>query len=230
MDKIKTKQILQATGLPVVDYQSYRRAELERNPERILDDIEDHFDYPCFVKPANGGSSIGVSKVHSRDELRQATLLAASYDQKILVEKAINCREVECAVLGNEDLLASVVGEVIIRDECEFYDYHAKYIEPSTKVIPAEIPDDMALEVQQQSIKAFRALDLSSLARFDFFLEKETKNIYLNEVNTLPSFTEDCMYPKLCEASGLSYPDLLERLIELAVESYADRQRNATTF
>ncbi|GCF07272.1 D-alanine--D-alanine ligase family protein [Dictyobacter arantiisoli] len=229
MDKEKTKQILQSIGLPVVDYKAYRRAELERNPEAILDDIEERFDYPCFVKPANGGSSIGVSKVRSREELRKAAHLATFYDHKILVEKAINCREVECAILGNEDLQASVVGEVIIRDECDFYDYHAKYIEPSTKIIPAQISDNLTYEIQQQSIKAFRALDLTSLARFDFFLEKETQNIYINEVNTLPSFTEDCMYPKLCEASGLAYPDLLERLIELAVESYEDRQRNAAS-
>ncbi|GER91662.1 D-alanine--D-alanine ligase A [Dictyobacter vulcani] len=229
MDKEKTKQILRAAGLPVVDYKSYRRAELERNPEKVLDDIEKNFDYPCFVKPSNGGSSIGVSKVRSREELRQAAYLAANYDHKILIEKAIECREVECAILGNEDLQASVVGEVIIRDECDFYDYHAKYVEPSTKIIPALISDDLALEIQEQSIKAFRALDLTSLARFDFFLEKDTHNIYINEVNTLPSFTEDCMYPKLCEASGLAYPDLLERLIELAVESYEDRQRNSSS-
>jgi D-alanine-D-alanine ligase len=227
MDKEKTKQVLQAAGLPVVEYRAYRRSAWDRNPEGIMDNIEDSFAYPCFVKPANGGSSIGVSKVRSREQLRQAVELAVSYDRKFLVEKAISCREIECAVLGNDDPQPSVVGEVLIREEYDFYDYHAKYIVPSEKVIPANIPTDIAQEVQRQSILAFEALDLSGLARFDFFLDKETGNIYINEVNTLPSFTEECMYPKLCEASGLSYTDLLERLIEMAVEAHADRQRSS---
>jgi D-alanine-D-alanine ligase len=227
MDKEKMKQVLQTTDIALVDYKSYRRSHWERDPEDIMDEIEKELQYPCFVKPANGGSSIGVSKVRSRLQLRSAIDLAASYDRKIIIERGLNCRELECAVLGNEEPEASVVGEVLLHKGCDFYDYDAKYIQPCLKAIPADIPLSLALQVQEQSIQAFRTLDMTGLARFDFFLENETNKLYLNEINTLPSFTEDCMYPKLCEASGIAYPELLERLIELAIESHEERQRSS---
>ena len=228
MDKEKTKVVFRDAGLPIVDFLAYRRSAWERSPEVILDAIERRLGYPCFVKPANSGSSIGVSKARNRDELKHAMEAAADYDRKIVVERAINCRELECSVLGNDEPRSSVIGEVIVNNE--FYDYQAKYIDQSSyTVVPADIPNVTAEEIRRMSIQAFLALDLSGLARVDFFLEKETNRIYINEVNTLPSFTPQCMYPKLCEASGLSYPHLLDRLIELAMERHADRQRNRIT-
>jgi len=228
MDKEKMKMVFQSVGLPIVDYVVYRRNEWERSPETIMDAIEQRFGYPCFVKPVNLGSSVGVSKAHSREELEHAINVAAEYDRKIIIERAIDCREVECAVLGNDEPIASVLGEVISSNE--FYDYRAKYIDnKSQTIIPANIPQATAEEVRRQSVQAFLALDLSGLARVDFFIEKQTGKVYINEVNTMPGFTQISMYPKLWQASGVSYPELLERLIELALERHADRQRNRTT-
>ena len=193
-----------------------------------MDAIEQHLGYPCFVKPVNLGSSVGVNKAHDRGELEHAIDVAAEYDNKIIIERGINCRELECAVLGNDEPLASVVGEVEASNE--FYDYNAKYIDNKSQVIiPANIPQTTREEVRRQAIKAFLALDLSGLARVDFFLEKETGQVYINEVNTLPGFTEISMYPKLWEASGLPYSQMLDRLIELAIERHADKQRNRTS-
>ena len=228
MDKEKMKMIFRAAGLPVVDSLAFRRNEWERSPENIVAAIERRLNYPCFVKPANSGSSIGVNKARNCDELERAMKVAADYDHKIIVERAINCRELECSVLGNDEPKPSVIGEVIVNNE--FYDYQAKYIDQNSHtVVPADVPQETAEEMRRMATQAFLALDLSGLARVDFFLEQETNHIYINEVNTLPSFTPQCMYPKLCEASGLSYPYLLERLIELALERHADRQRNRIT-
>lgn len=228
MDKEKMKIVFQAVGLPVVDYLVYRRNEWERSPETILDAIEQRLGYPCFVKPVNLGSSVGVNKAHDRAELAHVINVAAEYDRKIIIERGINCRELECAVLGNDEPTASVVGEVVASNE--FYDYNAKYINNKSQIIiPAQIPQATAEEVRRQSVQAFLALDLSGLSRVDFFLEKETGKVYINEVNTLPGFTQISMYPKLWEASGLPYSQLLDRLIELALERHADRQRNRTS-
>lgn len=228
MDKEKMKMVFQSVGLPIGDYLVYRRSEWERAPEPVLDAIEQRLGYPCFVKPVNLGSSVGISKAHDRGELEHALHVAAAYDRKIIIEQYINCRELECAVLGNDEPVVSVVGEVIASNE--FYDYNAKYIDnQSQTIIPADIPATTAAEVRRQAIQAFLALDLSGLARVDFFLEKETGNVYINEVNTMPGFTQISMYPKLWEASGLPYTQLLERLIELAQERYEDRQRNRTS-
>jgi len=228
MDKEKMKMVFSSVGLPIVDYLVYRRNAWERSPETIMDAIEQHLGYPCFVKPVNLGSSVGVNKAHDRGELEHAIDVAAEYDNKIIIERGINCRELECAVLGNDEPLASVVGEVEASNE--FYDYNAKYIDNKSRVIiPAAIPQTTAEEVRRQAIKAFLALDLSGLARVDFFLEKETGQVYINEVNTLPGFTEISMYPKLWEASGLPYSQMLDRLIELAIERHADKQRNRTS-
>src|SRR5205823_2786755 len=172
MDKEKMKLVFQAVGLPVVDSLVCRRNEWERSPESILDAIEARLGYPCFAKPANLGSSVGVSKAHNREELEHAIRVAAEYDRKIMIERSVNCRELECSVLGNDEPIASVVGEVIPSNE--FYDYNAKYIDNrSQTLIPADIPQATAEEVRRQSVQAFSALDLSGLARVDFFLEKE---------------------------------------------------------
>jgi len=228
MDKEKMKMVFSSVGLPIVDYLVYRRNAWERSPETIMDAIEQHLGYSCFVKPVNLGSSVGVNKAHNRGELEHAINVAAEYDRKIIIERGINCRELECAVLGNDEPLASVVGEVEASNE--FYDYNAKYIDNKSRaIIPANIPQPTREEVRRQAIKAFLALDLSGLARVDFFLEKETGQIYINEVNTLPGFTEISMYPKLWEASGLPYSQMLDRLIELAIERHADKQRNRTS-
>lgn len=228
MDKEKMKMIFRSAGLPIVDYVVFRRSEWERSPETIMNALEQSLTYPIFVKPVNLGSSVGITKAHDRHELEHAINVAAEYDRKILAEQGINCREFECAVLGNDEPLASVVGEIISSNE--FYDYRAKYIDgKSQAIIPADIPQEIAEEIRRQSIKAFVALDLSGLARVDFFLEKETGKVYINEVNTMPGFTEISMYPKLWEASGLPYAQLLDRLIELAIERHEDRQRNRTS-
>jgi D-alanine-D-alanine ligase len=228
MDKEKMKMIFQRVGLPVGDYLVYRRSAWERAPEPILDAIEQRLGYPNFVKPVNLGSSVGVNKAHDRAELLHCINEAAEYDRKIIIEKSIDCREVECAALGNDEPLISVVGEVISSNE--FYDYRAKYIDNKSQVIiPADIPQAIAEEVRRQAALAFQSLDLSGLARVDFFLERGTNQVYINEVNTMPGFTSISMYPKLWEASGLPYKELIDRLIELAIERHSDQQRNRTS-
>lgn len=227
MDKEKMKMIFQQVDFPIGPFLTFRRRQWEQMPDRVLDSTEQRLGYPVFVKPANLGSSVGISKAHDRGELEQALHLAASYDRKIVIEAAISCRELECAVLGNDEPIASVVGEVVPSNE--FYDYNAKYIDDkSSVIIPAAIPQEISQQVRQLSLQAFQELDLSGLARVDFFLERETNKVYINEVNTLPGFTQISMYSKLWDASGLPYPELLDRLIELALERHADSQRNRT--
>jgi D-alanine-D-alanine ligase len=228
MDKEKMKLIFQAVGLPVVNYMVFHRNHWENKPEFILDAVEQRLGFPCFVKPVNLGSSVGINKAHDRIELEHAINVAAEYDHKIIIEHGLNCREVECGVLGNDEPLASVIGEVISSNE--FYDYRAKYLDGKSEVvIPADIAQETAEEVRRQAVQAFLALDLSGLARVDFFIERGTEQVYINEVNTMPGFTTISMYPKLWEASGLSYAQLMDRLIELAIERHADRQRNRTS-
>jgi D-alanine-D-alanine ligase len=227
MDKDKAKLLFQAAGLPVVPWITATRREVENTPDAVVAAITARFGLPVFAKPANLGSSVGIMKAHDEDELRQALAFAARYDRKIVIEPAINCREIECAVLGNDDPEASIAGEVV--PSGEFYDYRAKYIDGESElIIPAPIPDEIMQSVRQMAVQAFRALDLNGLARVDFFLERDTNQIYLNEVNTMPGFTEISMYPKLWEATGVPYPQLIDRLIALAVERHADRSRNET--
>jgi len=228
MDKEKMKLIFRAVGLPVVDSLAFRRWQWEMLPDMALEMVEQRLGYPCFVKPANAGSSIGVGKAFSRPELEQAMQTAFMYDSKILIEHALHCRELECSVLGNYEPFVSGIGEVLVRRE--FYDYTAKYLHGGSRIV---LHPDISLAqshaMRQMAVQAFQVLDLSGLARVDFFLEHETGQIYINEVNTLPSFTPACMYCRLCEEAGLSYSLLLDRLIELALERYADHQRNRTT-
>ncbi|NLG27569.1 MAG: D-alanine--D-alanine ligase, partial [Chloroflexi bacterium] len=201
------------------------RAEAQAEITRI----EAQFAYPVFIKPANLGSSVGVSKAHDRAELTRGLDLAARFDRKILVERAVNAREIECAVLGNDDPIASVVGEVVPCNE--FYDYSAKYVETgSTLHIPAELSDETARQVRELAVRAFVALDCAGMARADFFVCRDTGQVYINELNTIPGFTSISMYPKLWAASGIPYPELIDRLIELALERHADKQSSETRY
>lgn len=229
MDKEKAKMVFQAAGLPVVPWVVARRHENERDPEALCDRIEARFGYPVFVKPANMGSSVGVGKAHDRNELRDVLATALEYDRKAVVEPGVNCRELECAVLGNDEPIASIVGEVVPSNE--FYDYRAKYVDNASRLyLPAELPQALMESVRRMAVEAFLALDLSGLARVDFFLDKDSDQIYINEVNTMPGFTQISMYPKLWEASGVPYPELLDRLIQLGIERYAEKQRNRTSY
>ncbi len=229
MDKAVMKDVFKAHGLPIVRYRVYKRRELERSQKRIEDQIEQELGYPCFVKPANLGSSVGVSKVHNRAELAPALHLAASYDRKIVVEEGINAREIECSVLGNDEPEASVLGEIIPCNE--FYDYNAKYIDDRSElVIPAPLPESLAQRIRQLAIQAFLAVDCAGMARVDFLLDRETLDVYVNEVNTIPGFTAISMYPKLWEASGLPYSALIDRLIELALERHEEKRKTRTSY
>ncbi len=228
MDKEKMKMVFSSVGLPVGKYLVYRRKQWQRDPETILNTIEEQLGYPNFVKPVNLGSSVGINKAHDRRELEHALNSAAEYDRKTIIECGIDCRELECGVLGNDEPIASVVGEIIPSNE--FYDYNAKYIDNKSQiVVPADLPQTTVEEVRHQAVQAFLALDLSGLARIDFFLEKGTGKVYINEVNTLPGFTQISMYPRLWSASGVAYSDLLDRLIELAIERHTDCQQNRTS-
>ncbi|NLM59679.1 MAG: D-alanine--D-alanine ligase [Clostridium sp.] len=225
MDKIYAKIIFEKAGIPQADYLYFTRKEIGRNIDRVISKIEEKFAYPIFVKPSNAGSSVGVSKAHDRDELERGLNLAARYDRKVLIEEFINGREVECAVLGNDDPEASTVGEVVPGNE--FYDYKAKYIDNSSKIkVPADLPKETVEEIRGYAVKAFKALDCCGLARVDFFVHKETGKVYINEINTMPGFTSISMYPMLWEASGVPYGELIERLINLAIERYEDNSRD----
>jgi D-alanine-D-alanine ligase len=181
--------------------------------------------YPCFVKPANMGSSVGVAKAHDPSELAAAMIAASHYDRRLLVEAGLDVREFEVSVLGNDDPIASIAGEVVAGNE--FYDYDAKYVDESSQIIiPADIDGDTVASLQEMAIATFIALDLAGLARVDFFIERGTDHIYVNEVNTLPGFTSISMYPMLWEASGIPLPELVNRLVELAVERHGERHRH----
>jgi D-alanine-D-alanine ligase len=227
MDKVVQKTLWRGLGLPVVDFTSVLRRELETDPESVLDRVDQQLGYPCFTKPANLGSSVGVSKARNREELEAGLSAAARYDSKLLVERAVDARELEVGVLGNEDPAASIVGEIL--PGAEFYDYRAKYLDTGSQaIIPADIPAETAREVQRLAVRAFQAVDAKGLARVDFFLERGTGRLILNEINTMPGFTEISMYPKLWEASGVPFPELVTRIAELGLERFADRARNAT--
>src|SRR5271163_2776881 len=224
MDKDVAKRLLQAAKIAVVPWITVQRAEWEREPKEIQRAIEKKFKYPVFVKPATLGSSVGMTKVHSRAELAPALNLAAEFAMKILVERAMVAREIEVSVLGNSDPKASIPGEIV--PHREFYDYAAKYLEEGTQLlIPAELKPAQAEKIQTMAIAAFRALELSGMARVDFFMEKAAGKIYLNEVNTIPGFTSISMYPKLWEATGIPFRELIDRLITLALEQHAEKSR-----
>jgi D-alanine-D-alanine ligase len=224
MDKDVAKRLLQAAKIPVVPWIAVPRTEWEKHPADVERAIEDKFQYPVFVKPATLGSSVGMTKVHSREELAPALNLAAEFAQKILVERAMVAREIEVSVLGNSEPAASIPGEIV--PHREFYDYAAKYLEEGTQLlIPAKLKPAQVKTFKKLAVDAFRALELSGMARVDFFLEKEGGKIYLNEVNTIPGFTSISMYPKLWEASGIPFRDLIDKLIELALEQHREKAR-----
>ncbi|HEV2484650.1 MAG TPA: D-alanine--D-alanine ligase family protein [Terracidiphilus sp.] len=230
MDKDVMKRLFSQARLPIVKHVTLLRADWERSPLKAVSHVEAALKYPVFVKPANLGSSLGISKVHDRGELGPALMLAARYDRKLVVEQGVGgkkarARELEVAVLGNDSPEASVVGEIIPGKE--FYDYEAKYLsEGSVPVIPAKLTRAETKQVREMAVAAFRACDLSGLARVDFLMEPDGKRrLFLNEVNTMPGFTRISMYPKLWEATGLSYRSLITQLIELALERFEEKRR-----
>ncbi|MSP13589.1 MAG: D-alanine--D-alanine ligase [Chloroflexi bacterium] len=228
MDKIAMKYIFQAHGLPVLPFVAVGRGRWESTPDTILERLEAALGYPMFVKPANMGSSIGISKARNRETLKMALDQAARYDRKLVVEKGIEVREIEVSVLGNDDPIASVPGEVVPSNE--FYDYAAKYLDnASGLLIPAPLSAAQRDEVRRLALRAFLALDCAGMARCDFLMDKHSGVFWLNEINTIPGFTPISMYPKLWEASGISYPELVERLIDLALERHAEKQRIEVT-
>jgi D-alanine-D-alanine ligase len=235
MDKDVMKRLFSAARLPIVKHVSVLRSEWEKSPRKVVARIESALKYPLFVKPANLGSSVGISKAHDRTELGPALSLASRFDRKLVIEQGVGgakkkARELEVAVLGNDDPKASVVGEIIPGKE--FYDYEAKYLsDGSVPVIPAKLTAAESTQIRAMAVEAFRACDLSGLARVDFLMEPDGKRrIYLNEVNTLPGFTSISMYPKLWEATGLGYSDLITTLIELALERHSERSRTSFSF
>jgi len=229
MDKTVMKVLFQARGLKVADWVVVRRRDWRVAPAKVTAAVEQGFSFPLFVKPASLGSSVGISKVHNHDELGPALELAASFDRKILVEAAVpEAREIECAVLGNDDPEASVPGEII--SAREFYDYEAKYLDNQSRdEIPAKLSDTEARDIRRQSITAFEAIDGTGLARVDFLLSRSTGDLFINEINTMPGFTTISMFSKLWQASGVSYPTLVDRLITRAIERHADKQESKTS-
>ena len=230
MDKVVAKQLFRQVGIPVTDDVPFLWREYEHKGKEILATIERSLGYPCFVKPANLGSSVGITKAHDRKELIAAIKLAALYDRKILVEESIEQgREIEMSVLGNDDPIASVPGEIIPSNE--FYDYDAKYVDgKSTAVVPAKLTRPVVRKLQELAVRGFKALDCAGMARVDFLVKRRTNRIFLNEINTIPGFTSISMYPKLWVASGIAYGELLDRLIALAIERHAERTKLRTTF
>jgi D-alanine-D-alanine ligase len=233
MDKAIMKDLFRSAGLPIVRHVAVLRSEWNRDQKKMVKRVEGALKYPVFVKPANLGSSVGISKAHDGKELGPAMDEAAKYDRKIVIEegaggKKYKAREFECAVLGNDEPKASVVGEIVPIKE--FYDYDAKYIvEGSEPIIPAKISKKMQKQIQEMSILGFRAVDCSGLARVDFLMDPKSEKVWINEINTMPGFTSISMYPKMWAATGLPYQKLITRLIELGFERYEEKKKNRYT-
>jgi len=230
MDKDIMKSLFIAAGLPIVKHVTILRTAWEKDPKQVEKLVARKLKYPVFVKPANLGSSVGISKAHDRKELGPAIEEAAKFDRKIVIEEGVGgkkdkAREIECSVLGNDEPAASVPGEIV---PCkEFYDYNAKYVdEGSRPIIPAKLTKAETRKVQELAVKAFQAVDCAGLARVDFLMDPKTRKIYLNEINTMPGFTSISMYPKLWSASGVAYADLIDRLIRLGLERHEDKKKN----
>jgi len=222
MDKDRMKAVFLEKNLPLARYVTLLRSDLLNGPEQCLNEIEETIGYPCFVKPANLGSSVGISKAHDREELMEALKTAAIFDRKIVIEETIIGQEIEVSVLGNDAPIASIPGEVLPAQE--FYTYEAKYSNiGSSLLIPAALEDSVIKELQSMAIEAFRAVEANGLSRVDFFVTSK-REIFVNEINTLPGFTEISMYPKLWEATGIPYPELIDRLISLGLERFKDKQ------
>jgi D-alanine-D-alanine ligase len=229
MDKIVMKQLFERAGLVVVKYEWLLRSAWEEDPDAVIKRLARSLGFPVFVKPANLGSSVGISKAADKNELRNSIKDAARYDRRIIVEQAVVGREIEVSVLGNDNPVASLPGEIIAGHE--FYDYEDKYIDTSSRTeIPAKLPKKTIERIQRDALIAFRAIDGAGLARVDFFVERETNRVITNEINTMPGFTSISMYAKMWQASGISYTELIDRLIALALERHADKSRNLTCY
>lgn len=229
MDKIIMKQLFQHAGLNVTDYQGILRSHWEENPAAVIESISATLGFPVFVKPANLGSSVGISKAGDEEGLRESINDAARYDRRVIVERAVNGREIEVSVLGNDRPAASLPGEIITGHE--FYDYEDKYVDSASRTeVPADLPEAVTSQLQRCAIQAFQAIDGSGLARVDFFIERGTERIIINEINTMPGFTSISMYAKMWEASGIPYTELIDRLITLALERHRDKSRNLTSY
>ncbi len=229
MDKLTTKALCEQAGVPVIPYIGFNKAAWNEEPSDVIDKIMHELHLPVFIKPSNMGSSVGVSKVKKQDELKKAIEFALEFDHRILVEKALDVREFECAILGNDNPQASCIGEVLVGGE--FYDYNDKYVDgvSSTKQ-PADIKSNLANKIQDQSLKVFKLIDGSGLSRVDTFYDKHTKEIYINEINTFPGFTTISMFPKLWKASGIEYTDLIDKVISLGFEKYEQKQLKKVSF
>ncbi|MCC7308777.1 MAG: D-alanine--D-alanine ligase [Acidobacteria bacterium] len=232
MDKVVMKSLFHEAGLPMCRYVWFLRREWEQDRDQVIKNVESTLGYPCFVKPANLGSSVGISRADDAETLIAAIDLAARYDRRIIVEEGLKMREIECAVLGNDDPSASLPGEYIIKDKAKtFLDYQEKYSGTGNNefVVPAPVSAELASKIQQMAIAAFKAIDGSGLARVDFFLRSDTGSLLINEINTMPGLTEASGYPKMWAGSGLAFGDVLDQLIELAKQRFDDRARNQTT-
>ena len=222
MDKATMKAVFQAHGLPIIEYLVVTRSEWRQAPDRIEARVAETVGFPCFVKPVNLGSSVGISKVSERGELAAALDLAAKYDRKIIIERGVNAREIEVSVLGNDEPLASLPGEITF--DADWYDYSTKYLEGQSRLtIPAPVSPEITRRLQTLAIAAFRAIDCSGMARVDFFVERGTDRVLVNEINTIPGFTATSAYAKMWAATGLAYTDLVDRLIELALERHQSK-------
>ncbi len=230
MDKDVMKRLFAVAGLPIVKHVTLLRSHWQDDPKSVRKEVEKKLKYPVFVKPANLGSSVGITKAHDRSELGVSLDEAAKFDRKLIVEEGVGgakhkARELECSVLGNDRPEASIVGEVVPGKE--FYDYEAKYLSEGSQLhIPAKISKKEMRQVQEMAVRAFQAVDGSGLSRVDFLMEPKSRKVYVNEINTMPGFTSISMYPKLWAASGLEYPKLIDRLIQLAMERHADKKKN----
>lgn len=230
MDKIVARRLYKAAGIPVTPDVGFLWKEFKANKKFYISQVASELGFPCFVKPANMGSSVGITKAHNRRELEDAIELAANYDRKILVEKAVqNAHEIEVSLLGNDNPIVSVLGEIIPSNE--FYDYDAKYVDgKSTSEIPAKIPKQVTEKIKEYALRGYKAIDCSGMARADFLVERNSNKIYLNELNTIPGFTSISMYPKLWEASGIPYSKLLDILINLAIERFEEKSKLKTVY
>ncbi len=228
MDKVSAKKIFEEAGLPTSRYKLVYSEDLEDHMEEIVADIEAELPYVMFVKPSNMGSSVGISKVRNADELRQALLLAAKYDRRIIIEEGINCREVETGVIGNHKPEVAAVGEIVAK--LDFYDYTAKYTDDSgTEIsIPAKLPKLTYEKIRTLAKEAYRACDCSGFSRIDFFVDKNTGEVYINEINTIPGFTKYSMFPKMWEEMGVGFTELIERIVEFGYERYYAKNNRQT--
>ena len=222
MDKVVAKDIFSRHGLPVCNYTFATKEAIEKTPQAVAEQVEKETGYPCFVKPANMGSSVGISKATDRDSLFASLKLAAKYDKRVVIEEGLSCRELETGILGNENPEAAAVGEIL--PAAEFYDYSAKYVDGgATLCIPAKLDQDTYEKIRSLAIKAYKAIDGEGYARVDFFIDKESGKVYLNEINTIPGFTKYSMFPLLWAEADVEYSKLLERIIELGYERYYDK-------